>query len=200
MNYLLKLSLLIVLFITLSCDKENDIPNKTETKYPIKLVFKEEGNSKLEYWKGGVLTEKPSEKYVDYFKDSECFTYFKTETDNFCKKAEITFLDDSKLILKYSKEINLDYKFVNDTLKVTLNNETRALGVGDKIGVKIYATLRKVKTSTFEHCGGNEFFKQNFDGQFFMNINENQNLPINSPKEMKPEDEVIFYIKEYILK
>ena len=187
----------------LSCKKndENSPSEEIKIEYPIKLIFKEEGESKLEYWKGGTLKEMPANDYTKYFSE-DCLKYFNEETDVFCKNTKITFLDDKKLKLIFdsNKELNFEYEFINDTLKIVVEKNTIASGVGSIDELKIYGNISKYESENQSQCGGDEYLKHNFNGQFFLSAHENHKLPIDKPEDMNTEDEVVFYNKEYILK
>lgn len=200
----LKLSVIAIFtLIASSCSKEE--PNTPSIEYPISLTFKKEGISKLEYWKNGVLSEKPASEYLDYFKDKQdCLNSFKEETDKFCKSSKIIFTSDTQLNLSYNeRSFELNYEFINDTLKINVNGEKKALAIGSKDKLIIYGNLYRYKTvtemSSSEVCGGDEFLKFNFDGSFFISDGVHHKLPIESPEKMGNEDEYVFLNKEYIL-
>lgn len=194
---LVTLSLFIVSFI--SCNKDDDGASSEES-YPVTLTFKEIGNSTLEYWKGGTLTLEDPNNYRDYFNE-ECLGYFDEETDVYNKSTEIIFKSDTDLTFGFGDySTDLQYVFENDTLKLIHESNKIALGVGNKEQLIIYGSLYKFDTNDEGGCGGDEFHKYNFDGQFFYSAHENHSIGLDNPEDMEEEDEVVFYNREYILR
>ena len=189
----------------MSCSSD-DTENEAKINYPITLKFKEVGNATLEYWKGGVLTTVDAINYTNYFDEDNCLNYFDSETDPFCKSTQIVFKNDNDLTFTYNNNsFNTQYTFVNDTLKLIIENKETALGVGNKEQVTIYGSLYKFNVvlegdQFYSGCGGDEFHKYNFDGQFFLSANDNHSFNINNPEDMGADDEIVFYNQEYILK
>ncbi|WP_369049551.1 hypothetical protein [Tenacibaculum sp. UWU-22] len=198
-NKILKISFTLLIIMNLiNCNQSEEEPT---ISYPKKLVYSEEGISTLEYWHGGELTNISPEKYINYFDANNCLNYFNDETDVYCKNTQITFENETDLILNYGEtNINTSYKFVHDTLKIISNNQTLDLAIGNRNELKIYGSLYKFSNSTSSGCGGDEFLKFNFEGQFFLSKSSNHNIKFNNPSEMEANDEIVFYNKEYILR
>ena len=159
---ILKLSFTLLIITNLiSCN--NDDNEQSTTDYPKTLEYIEEGNSTLEYWLGGELTNQPAENYTNYFDNDNCLNYFNEETDIYCKNTKITFENDNNLVFNYNGiDINSPYEFVQDTLKITVNNQILDLAIGNRSELKIYGNLNKFNSSTNSGCGGDEFLKFNF--------------------------------------
>ena len=198
-NKFLILSLLVSSFFT-ACSSDDDGAS-SEVNYPVTLTFKELGNSTLEYWKGGVLTMEDASKFRDYFEDEDCLEYFDEETDPYCKSTKIIFKNDTDLTFEFGDfSTDLQYVFENDTLKLIHESNKMALGVGNKEQLMIYGSLYKSNFTETAPCGGDEFHKFNFDGQFFFSAHENHFISLENPEDMEEEDEAVFYNREYILR
>lgn len=191
----------IASLFVLSCNKDDNSSANVALEYPITLTFKETGEATLEYWKGGSLTVLNPNEFTNYFDTQSCLNYFNEETDLYCKQTKLVFLNENKLKFSYNgeDEFELNYHFVNDTLKFDSEGSSIALGVENRERLIIYGNLNKFKSTNRSGCGGDEFFKFNFDGQYFLSARPNHDLPFNSPEEMEPNDEVYFYNLQYIL-
>lgn len=194
-----RLVILLLFTASLTSCNKNDDGASNEVNYPVNLTFKEVGNATLEYWKGGVLTQEDASNYRDYF--DVCLEYFDEETDVYNKSTAITFKNDTDLTLNYGENsVDTKYVFENDTLKLIVDVDKFSLGVGNKEQLIIYGSLYKFDTNDESGCGGDEFHKYNFDGQFFLSAHENHSIGLDNPEDMEEEDEVVFYNREYILR
>src|SRR5690606_27164319 len=114
--------------------------------------------------------------------------------------------NDSDLTFEFGDySTDLQYVFENDTLKLIHDSNKMALGVGNKEQLIIYGNLYKFYFTDDEGhtqggCGGDEFLKYKCDGQFLFHASEKRSISLENPEDMKEEDEVVFYNREYILR